>query len=56
MAGTSLLQSSPWTMDMSRWYAWRQWLMLATLVAIAFWGFKNVLGKQSAFPAGALDG
>jgi hypothetical protein len=26
------------------------------VVVLAIWGFRNVLGKQSALPAGALDG
>jgi hypothetical protein len=47
---------SPWTLDMSRWYAWRQWLVVVVIVALAVWGFRSALGKQSAFPAGALDG
>jgi hypothetical protein len=29
---------------------------VAIIVALAVWGFRNVIGKQSAFPAGALDG
>jgi hypothetical protein len=51
-----LVQQAPWTLDMSRWYAWRQWFVVALIAALAFWGFCNVLGKQSAFPSGALDG
>ena len=51
-----LTANSPWTLDMSRWYAWRQWVAVAIIAAVAFWGFRNVLGKQSAFPSGALDG
>jgi serine/threonine-protein kinase len=47
---------APWTLDLSRWYAWRQFVVVGIIVALAFWGFRNVLGKQSAFPAGALDG
>jgi hypothetical protein len=47
---------APWTLDMSRWYAWRQWFVVAAIVALAVWGFRNVLGRQSAFPTGALDG
>ena len=47
---------APWTLDLSRWYAWRQFVVMALVVAIAVWGFRNVLGKQSAFPSGALDG
>jgi hypothetical protein len=29
---------------------------VAVIVALAVWGFRNVLGKQTAFPAAALDG
>jgi hypothetical protein len=47
---------APWTRDLSRWYAWRQWVVVAVIAGLAFWGFRNVLGKQSAFPSGALDG
>jgi heme A synthase len=51
-----LLALAPWTLDLSRWYAWRQFFVLALVAAIAVWGFRNVLGKQSALPAAALDG
>ena len=47
---------TPWTLDLSRWYAWRQWMVVAVIVGLAFWGFENVLGRQSAFPSGTLDG
>jgi hypothetical protein len=47
---------APWTLDLSRWYAWRQCVVVALIAGLAFWGFRNVLGKQSAFPAGVLDG
>jgi serine/threonine-protein kinase len=53
---SGLLALAPWTLDLSRWYAWRQFFVLALVAAIAVWGFRNVLGKQSAFPTGALDG
>jgi hypothetical protein len=53
---TNLAGYAPWTLDMSRWYAWRQWFVVALIVALAVWGFRNVLGRQSAFPTGALDG
>jgi hypothetical protein len=52
----SMFTNAPWTLDMSRWYAWRQGFVVALIVAIAVWGFRNVLGKQWAFPTGALDG
>ncbi len=51
-----VLATAPLTLDASRWYAWRSWFVVALVVAIAIWGFRNVLGKQSAFPAAALDG
>jgi serine/threonine-protein kinase len=53
---SGLLARAPWTLDLSRWYAWRQFFVLALVAAIAVWGFRNVLGKQSALPAAALDG
>lgn len=39
----------------SRWYAWRGGFVIALVLALAFWGFKNALGRQSMFPDGALD-
>jgi len=51
-----LTTATPWTLDMSRWYAWRQWVAVAIIAALAIWGFRNALGKQTAFPSGALDG
>jgi hypothetical protein len=45
-----------WTLDMSRWYAWQGPIAGAIIMALAVWGFWNVLGRQSAFPSGALDG
>jgi hypothetical protein len=29
--------------------------MVALIAGLAFWGFRNVLGRQSMFPAAALD-
>lgn len=49
-------ESVPWTLDMSRWYAIQGVFTAAIVVALAFWGFRNVLGKQTAFPSEALDG
>jgi serine/threonine-protein kinase len=51
----ALVDNGPWTLDMSRWYAWRSGFVLAVVAGLAFWGFRNVLGRQSVFPAGALD-
>lgn len=43
------------TFDVSRWYAWRGWLSAALIAGLAVWGFRNVLGRQSALPAGTLE-
>lgn len=43
------------TLDVSRWYAWRGFFAAVVLVTLAVWGFRNVLGRQRAFPQGALD-
>jgi hypothetical protein len=51
-----LVDQVPWTLDFSRWYAWRGFFSAAIVVALTVWGFRNVLGKQTAFPTGALDG
>ena len=51
-----LAEQIPWTLDMSRWYAWYGWFFGAVVAGLAYWGFRNVLGRQSAFPSGALDG
>jgi hypothetical protein len=50
------LSAAPLTLDAGRWYAWRGFFTAAIVVALAVWGFRNVLGKQTAFPTGALDG
>jgi hypothetical protein len=50
-----LVEGTPWTRDMSRWYAWHGWFVVAVVAGLAFWGFRSVLGRQSAFPSGALD-
>ncbi len=49
-----LVDNGPWTLDLSRWYAWRSGFVIAIVAGLAFWGFRNVLGRQSAFPADAL--
>jgi serine/threonine-protein kinase len=51
-----LLDPGSWTLDLSRWYAWRGGITVAVVAALACWGFRNALGRQSAFPTGALDG
>jgi hypothetical protein len=49
------LMDVPWTFDFGRWYAWRCWFVVAVVLALAHWGFRNVLGRQAMFPADALD-
>ncbi len=46
---------TPLTFDVTLWYAWRTGVVALLIGGLAFWGFRNVLGRQSAFPAGALD-
>lgn len=46
-----LLRDTPWTLALTRWYSWPTWLAAALIAALAVWGFRNVLGRQSAFPA-----
>jgi hypothetical protein len=45
-----VLRDTPWTSALTRWYAGPTWLSAATIAALALWGFRNVLGKQPAFP------
>jgi hypothetical protein len=47
---------TPWTFELTKWFAWRQGMTVVFLLALALWGFRNVLGKQSVFPAAALEG
>jgi len=47
---------APLTLDVSRWYAWRSWFVVTLVIGLAVWGFRNVLGKQSAFAAVSLEG
>ena len=46
---------TPITYDVTRWYAWRTGVVVVLVAGLVFWGFRNVLGRQTAFPAGALD-
>jgi serine/threonine-protein kinase len=52
---SGMLVSAPLTLDASRWYFWRGGWVVALVLAIAIWGFVNVLGKQSLLPADVLD-
>jgi hypothetical protein len=48
LAVNYVVRQTPWTLDYSRWFAWRP--------GLAAWGFVSVLGRQSAFAAPDLDG
>jgi hypothetical protein len=50
-----LIRITPWTLDASKWFAVRPGLTVLVVMALAVWGFVNVLGRQSAFPRGVLD-
>jgi len=43
------LANFPMTLDFSRWYAGRSVLVLSLVLAVALYGFRCALGKQSAF-------
>jgi hypothetical protein len=43
-------------LTVTKWFAWRQTLAVVLIMGLAVWGFRNVLGRQSAFPTEALDG
>ena len=49
------MYKTPLTYDPTRWYARRTGALVLIIGGLAFWGFRNVLGRQSAFPPGALD-
>jgi type IV secretory pathway VirB3-like protein len=49
------LTNAPLTLDPSRWYFWQGAFVVALVLGLAVWGFKNVLGKQTLLPAGALE-
>jgi len=49
------LTNAPLTLDPSRWYFWQGAFVVALVLGLALWGFRNVLGKQTLLPAGALE-
>jgi hypothetical protein len=49
------VRQTPWTLDYSRWFAWRPGLTCALVVGLMVWGFVSVLGRQSAFAAVDID-
>ena len=46
-----VLRDTPWTPALTQWYAWPAWLSAALMAGLLVWGFRNVLGRQSAFAA-----
>ena len=42
--------NTPITYDVTRWYAGRTLLPVGLAIGFAIWGFRNVLGRQSALP------
>jgi len=50
-----VVRMTPWTFDLTKWFAWRPVMSVVLILALALWGFRNVLGRQSAFPRLALD-
>lgn len=41
--------------DLSLWYAWQTFVAAAIVLGLSTWGFRNVLGRQTAFSGGVLD-
>ena len=50
-----VVRATPWTLDLTKWFAWRPILSVLLIIGLALWGFRNVLGRQSAFPKLRLD-
>lgn len=50
-----VVRATPWTFDLAKWFAWRPMLSAVLMMGLALWGFRNVLGRQSAFPKLRLD-
>jgi hypothetical protein len=44
--------NTPLTYDVTHWYAARTFLPVGVAITLAVWGFRNVLGRQAAFPGG----
>ena len=55
LAVNIVVRFTPWTFDLTKWFAWRPMLTATLVLALALWGLRNVLGRQSAFPKPALD-
>jgi hypothetical protein len=50
-----VVRATPWTFDLAKWFAWRPVLSEILIMGLALWGFRNVLGRQTAFPKLRLD-
>ena len=55
LAVNIVVRFTPWTLDVTKWFAWRPIMTTVIVLVIALWGFRNVLGRQPAFPKLALD-
>jgi len=55
LAVNYVVRQTPWTLDYSRWFAWRPGLTCAIIVGVMVWGFVSALGRQSAFAGPDLD-
>jgi len=55
LAVNYVVSQTPWTLDYSRWFAWRPGLTCALVIGLMVWGFVSVLGRESAFAAPDLD-
>ena len=45
-----LIRDTPWTPALASWCGWPEWLTAVLIAGLTLWGFKNVLGRQPAFP------
>jgi serine/threonine-protein kinase len=50
-----VVRQTPWTLDPAQWFAWRPAFTCVLVLAVAAWGFLNVLGRQSPFAAVDVD-
>jgi hypothetical protein len=55
LAVNIVVRYTPWTFDLTKWFVWRPMMTAALILGLALWGFRNVLGRQSALPKLQLD-
>jgi eukaryotic-like serine/threonine-protein kinase len=48
--------STVFTLDPSRWYAWRTGVVAAILLSLALWGFRAAMGRRKILSAAMLEG